>query len=150
MLSLIEMKKIKCCLSIVVIAGACFGVYKSYKAYNSNLCEADLMLSENVLALSEDHASEKLICWNTVYKLVKTHKCWVWEENEEGELVKVGEWANFKINERYWQTCAVTSNPKFNQDCRPGVCRTEACACQDGYETQRPSSDLEGDRYIAF
>lgn len=142
------MKKINYYLSIVLIAGACFGAYKSYKAYNFNLYGADLMLSENVLALSEEHAPEKLICWNPVYKLVRSLINEVWETNENGQYVKVGEWVNFTVHTRYWQTCAETSNPKFNEPCRSGICKTLACAIQGGWKSERPSAYLEGDFYI--
>lgn len=142
------MKKINYFLRVVVIAGACFGAYKSYKAYNLNLCGADLMLSENVLALSENHSSLKHICKNYVYKLVREHLYYVYQTNDKGESVRVGEYVNFKVDTRWWQTCAETTNPKYNINCYNDICVTLDCARANGYEPEQPAAELTGIKYI--
>ena len=66
------MKKIiKPILSVAVLATSCLGALKAYDAYNNDYSQGELMLVENVLALSEDHSSLKHIAKHTMYKSVK-------------------------------------------------------------------------------
>ena len=136
------MKKIffKSTLVVAVLATSCLGALKAYDAYNNDYSQGELMLVENVLALSEDHSSLKHIAKHTMYKSVKKLKQNVYDANDKNKLVaRIYE---YKTITGWWQTCDRTTDPGYKTKCYNDVCITEACSKAQGWSPQRP--DYEG------
>ena len=136
------MKKIflKSTLAVAILTASYLGALKAYDAYSKDLPQGELMLVENVLALSENHSDLKHIAKHTVYKTVKKFVQNVYDANDKKKLVS--RIYKYETITGWWQTCDRTSDPDYKTKCYNDVCITEACSKAEGWSTKYPS--IEG------
>ena len=133
-------KFFKSTLVVAILTASYLGALKAYDAYSKDLSQGELMLVENVLALSENHSDLKHIAKHTVYKTVKEFIQNVYDANDKSKLVsRIYE---YKTITGWWQTCDRTSDPVYETKCYNDVCITEACAKAKGWSPTKPS--IEG------
>lgn len=130
-------KFLKSTLVVAVLTTSCLGALKAYDAYNKDLSQGELMLVENVIALSEDHSDLKHIAKHTVYKSVKKLIQNVYDANDNNKLVaRIYE---YKTITGWWQTCDRTTDPMYKTKCYNNICITEPCAVAKGWSPTKPS-----------
>lgn len=130
------MKKIiKMAFAVVAFAAVGLGSYKAYGSYTAaNMSEEDLLLAENVLALSEDHSSQRQISKHTVYRLKRYVKRYAWDEQLKKNVPVYG----YKNETSYYQTCNTLSEKEAQKYpvCENDRCTNYPCAQQYGWSDQ--------------
>lgn len=129
----------KISFAVITVAIVGLGSYKAYGSYTAaNMSEEDLLIAENVLALSEDHSSQRQISKHTVYRLKRYVKTHAWDEDLKQYVPVYG----YKNETGYYQTCNTLSEKEAQKYpvCQNGVCTNYPCAQAQGW-SDRPGEE---------
>ena len=128
-------KFFKSFVAFAAVAVVGLGSYKAHEAYMaSNMSEEDLFFAENVLALSEDHSSQRQIAKHTVYRLRRYVKGYAWDIEKKKNVPVYG----YKNETSYYQTCNSLGEKEAQKYpvCENGRCTNFACAQSQGWSEQ--------------
>lgn len=128
-------KIFKATLVVAAVASIGMGSYKAYGYYaTANMSEEELLLAENVLALSESHAGQSQISKHTVYRIKKSFERWGWDATTGTKFPIY----RYDQETGYYQTCNTLSKEEAKKypKCQNDVCTNYACAEAQGWSSE--------------
>lgn len=130
-------KVLKVSLALSVILVSVFVAWMTQEDDYAMNMENDIFTVENALALGESQPNLKFIASHKVYKVTQEKICDVYDEKDKNKCI--GMLVKYHLIVGWWQTCDNTSDPKYKNNCRNGICTSEVCAKANGYQTQQPT-----------
>ena len=131
-----KIKKKTCIFASLMVGFATFATYKAYKAYYVDLSEQDLIVLENVLAITDAPPKP-----NLVYVQFEKKWCWIPTSHEihntKGEVIGIQH--VYPYNGKEFYRCGYISLERYKEGnwtiCTPGADDTQC----EGVETSVPN-----------